>query len=473
MTKVAASITSVTSGVRLQALARDTILAIVIQVGGISLTYLSRVALARWMGETEYGIYEYVISWSLLLGIAAALGLPRTALRFVSQYRVTQSWGLLRGLFQSSVLIVLLLGSLIATVCTGLILAWNHYHPFVYAIPLLIGIWLVPLQALMNMLLETSRAMDALILAYAPSRLIWPVAILLGGFILFEQRYTLTGVSVLIIATLLFLGVLLVQLGVLWYKLDREIGNVEPEYAYRTWLKVSLVLLVQGTFFILMQQIDIVMVGSFLGPEDAGLYGAAVKTALWVGIVLQTVNMVAAPSFAMLYTQGDMAGLQQLVKTVTLWIFWPSLTIATGLIVFAPQVMGLFGSAFAAASWQLKILVLGQLVSALCGSVANLMVMTGHQNKSLKVFGIACATNIALNAIGIPLFGSVGAAIATAVAMIMWNIWLNVLVVKYVGVSPSIFSFLFTPQPQAINQPASELLKPEETDASNSGQPIE
>ena len=68
--------------------------------------------------------------------------------------------------------------------------------------------------------------------------------------------------------------------------------------------------------------------------------------------------------------------------------------IALILLTFAAPIMGWFGPSFVAGTWSLKILVLGQLVSALCGSVGYLMAMTGHQNKSVVVFGSAALTNL-------------------------------------------------------------------------------
>ena len=84
------SVSNSPESIQLWNLARDTGVALIIQVGGVSLTYLLQVVLARWMGKTEYGIYEYVMAWSLLLGIFAGLGLARTNLRLISEYRVRE-----------------------------------------------------------------------------------------------------------------------------------------------------------------------------------------------------------------------------------------------------------------------------------------------------------------------------------------------------------------------------------------------
>ncbi|MDY6804033.1 MAG: hypothetical protein SXA11_09535 [Cyanobacteriota bacterium] len=62
----------------------------------------------------------------------------------------------------------------------------KHYRSFAYAIPMLVGIGLIPLQALKNLQLEIARAMDDITLAYAPSEIIWPVLAIGGGAFLQE-----------------------------------------------------------------------------------------------------------------------------------------------------------------------------------------------------------------------------------------------------------------------------------------------
>ena len=430
-------------GINLEVLAKDAAVALIIKFGGVIFLYLLQIFLARWMGKSEYGIYEYVLAWSLLLSVFAGLGLPRTALRLISEYRVKEDWGSLRGIFRGSLLMTLAASLLLSAVAAGIILLLKHYGSFAYAIPLLVGMALIPLQALKNLQLEIARAMDDITLAYAPSEIIWPVLTICGGAFLWEINGSLTSLPAIGLATLVFLFVILLQLWLLGKKLNKEIEAEPPVYSYHRWIGVSLVLLLQEAFFIIVDRTDIIMVGSFIGSEAAGMYNAAVQSALWVTFVLQIFNMVAAPAFATLYTQGDMEGLQKVVSKVTVWIFWPSVLIALFLIVFSQPVLSIFGSDFIAASLSLKILALGRLVGALCGSVGGLMIMTGHQNQALPVFVTCSLINVVGNAIAIHFFGIVGAAVTTSLTLMLWNIWLNVLVVKYIGVRPSIFNSLF------------------------------
>ncbi|WP_445249553.1 lipopolysaccharide biosynthesis protein [Microcoleus sp. OTE_8_concoct_300] len=428
---------------KLDVLAKDAVIALTIQGFGLVLTYVGQVFLARWMGKTEYGTYEYVISWSILLGIPAALGFPRTVLRLLSEYRVKEDWGHLRGLMRGSWLLTLWVGVLLGLGAAGVVWVLNSFHSFTYATPLLIGMALVPLQALTVLQLETARAMGDITLAYAPSKVIWPIWLLCGGFLLFDANPSLGSLPMIEVATLLLSAVLLLQLWLLREKIDREIEPATPVYSYQEWLGIAWVLLLQQSFGVILNRTDILMVGSIIGPSEAGIYNAAVKTAVWVSFILQVVNMVAAPVFATLYAKKDMQGLQKVVSRVTLWIFWPSIVLALGLIAFSKPVLSIFGPDFTAASWSLKILIVGQLVNALCGSVGNLMVMTGHQNKSVIVAGCSVLLNIVTNAIAIPVFGITGAAITTSFTIVVSNVWYSILVVKYVGVRPSVFYSLF------------------------------
>lgn len=419
-------------------LGQQTIVALSLQIAGVLLTYLMQICLARWMGQAEYGLYTYTMAWCITLSIPTGLGLPRTVLRFVSEYRIQEEWGQMRGVLFSSWQLTLATGLLVATVGTIGSLVINHYYHPDYAPVVAIGVWLIPLLALQQLQEDMGRGTKSLILAYGPSKVLWPVSVLVGCFILFQLGdSSLTSLSAidLVIATL-FSAVSL-QLAFIWWGYAPEIAAVASIYARRQWLQVALPLLFHRAFREILRQIDVVMVGTLIGTEIAGIYNAAASTSLWVSFMLTTVNLVVAPTFTSLYTQKDFLGLQKVVSASSLWILWPSSIFAFCLIFLAKPILALFGHEFIAAHWSLKILVLGQLTNALCGSVGNLMVMTGYQNKILLVSSTCALTNLILDAIFIPFWGMNGAAFATAVTLITYNIWCSVLALRNTGIYSS------------------------------------
>lgn len=437
------SVSQVQKSTQLSSLTKDAVVALNIKIAGLIFIYLPQIFLARWMGKTEYGIYEYVIAWTLLLAIPAGLGLPRTTLRLISKYRVKQDWRSLRGIIRGSWLLTLLSACLVCLIAAAVIWSLNYFRNFIYAIPLLVGLGLIVLQALVQLQIETARAMNKIALAYAPSLIIWPLLVLSGGFILLKKNHSVTSLEMIGVATSMLLIVYLFQLFLLRRTINNQIEPATPSYAYRKWISISLVLLLQRAFVIILSQTDIIMVGSLIGPAAAGTYNVAAKTALWVSFILETINMVIAPAVATLYIQGNIKGLQKVVSRATIWIFWPSLTISCFLLVFTQPILRIFGPDFIVASISLKILVFGRLINTFCGSVGLLMTMTGHQNQALPVFGCSALINLVLNAIAIPKFGIIGAAITTTLTMVIWNIWLSTLVLKYTGVRTWVFYSLF------------------------------
>jgi O-antigen/teichoic acid export membrane protein len=100
------------------------------------------------------------------------------------------------------------------------------------------------------------------------------------------------------------------------------------------------------------------------------------------------------------------------------WTTLSALVIALPLLLLAEFVLRLFEDAFVAGSSALRILLVGQVVSAMAGSVGYIMMMTGHERQAAFVTLGATAGNILLNLMLIPPFGMEGAAVARAVTLI-------------------------------------------------------
>ena len=98
----------------------------------------------------------------------------------------------------------------------------------------------------------------------------------------------------------------------------------------------------------------------------------------------------------------------------------------------------MFGGSFQAAYLPLVILSLSQLVSAASGAVGFMLGMGGQERLAARLTIIAGVVNVLLNALMIPAFGMVGAAVATATAGILWNILLIRGVSDALGIRPTI-----------------------------------
>jgi O-antigen/teichoic acid export membrane protein len=427
------------------ALARGAGTAFILQGLGAGLAFALQVSLGNWMGPRGYGAYSFTVAWAGLVAVVAGLGLPSTVLRFVPAYISNRDWPRLRGILRVSVLLTFALTGSLALLGTGIAFLVGAGEP---SWNLVLGLWLVPLLAFRTLAQEVVRGFRRIGLAYGPSFVLRPALIIAGCGAFLSLHGDLTSEAALAVTAATMVVMLALQAAWFWFRVEPDLRSAGHYYETRSWLRVALPLLLIASFTVVLSETDIVMVGAFLGAKEAGIYTAASKTAGVVGLVLLSVNAVAAPMFSSLYAEGRHEDLARLATKVAKWTFWPALAISVVLAVGANPILGLFGPEFHEARWMLIALLFGQVLSAAVGSVGYLMTMTGHQGDAARVYVFVAVSHVALNAIAIPLIGALGAAIATTTSISIWNLWLHSLVVKKLDIHPSVAPGLFSRKPR-------------------------
>ena len=170
--------------------------------------------------------------------------------------------------------------------------------------------------------------------------------------------------------------------------------------------------------------------------EPAGIYAVASRFAMLISFGLKSVNAIMAPLISQLHATGRMPELQRLVSRSARMIFVFTVTACAALFLGGEWALGLFGDEFRAGNDVLRLLLLSQAVNALPGSVGHLLTMTGSQRLAAWIAGSGALANVVLNIVLIPLWGIVGAAVATAVSTVGWNVAAVIAVRRRLGVNP-------------------------------------
>jgi len=202
---------------------------------------------------------------------------------------------------------------------------------------------------------------------------------------------------------------------------DRS-GN-SPILDSRGLIKLSLPLMISSAMYLVLSWTDTLMTGYFLDEEQIGVYRLVFKISTLITFAQFAINAVAAPVISNLYHRSDFTHLQSYVHRIVNLNLLAAVIIGVMIWLTHDIALSHFGKAFEGQALLLTILCLGQLVNAICGPVMYLLNMTGHERKARDIMIWSALLNIIANAILIPIYGILGAAIATAATMCIWNLW--------------------------------------------------
>lgn len=429
---------------------KSALVAFALRCLSAGLLYLTQIVLARWMGNTEYGIYVAVWTWVLILGGMSHLGLNLAAIRLAPVYRETGDANLLRGLIRGSRVFALCSGT--AVMLAGLAGVWllSDRIESAFVWPLYLALICVPLHALTDVQDGLGRGHGWMATALAPPYVLRPALLLLGmliAHILGQPMTAATAASAAIAATWLS-GI--VQSAFLNSKLTRIVPEGPRSYAFGSWLKISFPLLAILACDLTLQNADVLVISKYLQPQDVGVYFAATKTMALIMFVHYAVGSATANKFAALHARGDREGLRAFVKDAVNWTFWPSLASAIVILLLGKPLLWLFGPAFEAGYPVMCILVFGFLLRSAMGPAEFLLNMLGEQALCAAVLVSAAITDIALNFALVPQFGIIGAAIATSFSLGLAAVLNSIVVWRRLGIEIAIWKNL----PRPPDQPA-------------------
>jgi len=417
---------------------RMSLIAFSVRIVSAVIAFISQVLMARWMGSFEYGISVLVWVTMVIVGNLACLGFHTSVIRFIPEYRERGMLAELRGIVLTSRLFVIAASTLIAGL--GALGVWlsSGWIESYYVIPFILGVICLPMIAMGDLLQGLARANSWALLALSPTYLVRPVLILVFMAALLAMNYAPDAKTAIFASIAATYVTTLGQLMAVTSRMDRKIPPGPTAVHFGQWFLVSLPIFLVESFFFLLTNADVLMVGAYLEPNDVAVYFATVKTLALVHFVYFAVKAGVAQRYAQ-FTHGEPERLAAFARETVSWTFWPSLAMALLVLAFGEPMLVLFGPEFTAGYPLLFLLVFGVVARGAVGPCESLLTMSGNQNICAAVYAMTLALNIGLNVILIPLFGLWGAAIATSLAMVFEAAALSFTVWRKLGIVMAIF----------------------------------
>ena len=363
------------------------------------------------------------MTWALFLSVPAAFGLQPTCLRSVAQAKARNRGDIIRGLYLWGSSVPLLFGALLAF---GFFLvmhvAADGVRPELRD-SLLVGGAMIPILALGRAQTGFLLGFSMPIWAQLPETLLKPLLLgVLAGVlsIMYEELTPIPAIAAMFVISVAVAGL---QRARLSREIARLIDSATASYEVRAWLRVAVPLMGVGIFQAILERTDVLLMGAFADPEELGIYQAASRVALLLGVVAISVNAAASSRLVVAGNDAHPGPLRSLLSTVLPLIFLPTIALAGITIYFGEFILRQFGTDFSAGYLALIILAAGQVVSAAAGPIILLMNVTGMQTEAFRILGISAAFNVVCGLILVPSFQGIGAAVSTAMSLALWNLW--------------------------------------------------
>jgi len=204
-------------------------------------------------------------------------------------------------------------------------------------------------------------------------------------------------------------------------KVFPDFGKIKAPTIKKKLIEFSWPLSVVGFLWMVVKWTDIVMLGYFNVAQDVGIYNIALPTAELLMVIIIALRYIVMPVLSELYSLGNKKEFKQTYHAVNKWAFSVSLPIFLLMAFFPATILGLlFGNAYIAASLPLTILAIGYFVYTV-GNISNTSVLVvGKTKLNMATVILVALSNFVLNLILIPMFGIIGAAIATSTSFFVF-----------------------------------------------------
>jgi O-antigen/teichoic acid export membrane protein len=429
--------------------ARGGITAFFVYGVGFALTYCSQLFIARVAGADAYGAYAYVFAWMVVLAYFSALGFDVGLLRFVPAYQAECAWPLLRGVIQYAQRRALYVG--LSVILIGICVIEGLVSSLELRRTFLAGFALVPILALVRIRCSAVRAFGGVVLALVPDRVVRDGTLIgLLAVASLGMGWTVNAPFVMV-ATLISSALGLICAGMaMRHRRPRAIDNILPTYDAAAWRRAALPLVILGATECLLNRTGVILLGWIDYTKDAGIYSLAFNIALVVTLPRIAMNTLFAPTISDLYARRDMETMQVLITKTSSWTFWTGVCIAATLFVLADPLLAWFGAGYDVGVPALRILLISQVMAAGAGSQLYVMTMTG-QERSAAVLLVSCAiVNASASALLIGMFGLPGAAVGTAVSLVIWNVAMALFLWRRLSLLPGVLASFRLPRKKKL-----------------------
>ncbi|WP_373929902.1 polysaccharide biosynthesis C-terminal domain-containing protein [Vibrio cyclitrophicus] len=406
-------------------------LAFFLKLFGALVSFLLTLVIARRLGASDSGYYFFIISTLLFCSSLSSFGLFNAVLKEASIN--FDDRGYLSSIMSKSLVVVIFGCCLVASIFfiyeqSKDFIGLSHYIIDRYSFFIVLALLPFTLTFIFSSYFQANRkiflSMLMLNIGYQ--------SLMLAGITIFSVS-SLDELLAVFLASLIFIVLLAFTV---YFITDGNKLSFSGGISFSSLMVLSLPMMVSHV----VSQINVFSGQFFLSiyttPEDISLFSVSLRIATLMSFLVVAVNRISAPKFAILYKNNEIDELSKVVVFSNRILFLFCFPILIFVVFFGRKLLGYFGSDFTDAYYVLIILIFGQFISSISGTVVFLLQMTGLQRELRNNVIIATILSVLLGWFLVPVYGVIGAAIMTFVSLSVTNLFSCYRAYKILGINP-------------------------------------
>lgn len=176
-----------------------------------------------------------------------------------------------------------------------------------------------------------------------------------------------------------------------------------------------------GLTTVIVWNVDILMLGSFAGLDQTAVYAIAFYMASVIAIPQRSINKIVSPLLAEFIKNKDWDEVESIYIKSSLNQLIPGILIFGLIWVNLDIVYQIMPDIYSAGRWVVFIVGIGKIIEMITGANGLILINSRHYRVSFYTNLVLIAVTIGANYVMIPLYGIEGAAIASVMAILVYN----------------------------------------------------
>ncbi|HTA81621.1 MAG TPA: polysaccharide biosynthesis C-terminal domain-containing protein [Bacteroidia bacterium] len=405
---------------------------------GAGLGYFNKILLfTNFLTVAQVGLISILTTISVLYAQVATLGISTVSIRFFPYFndKDKQHHGFL---FWTNCVVTVgfIISTIIFVFLKPFCIQYYRESPmlidfYYYNIPLALGIlYFQYLESYLRSLLKTGVATftNELVGRVLVTVIIGMYALKLIDFHQFVVLYILCNAILALI--------LLVYIAFLKQLFIKPVKSARFNRFFRIIIVYGIFTIMSALGGTVLTSIDSLMVTAKLGLGPNGIYSTVFLIAMVMTLPFRSIQKIAHPLLARYWKEKDMKGMADLYQKTSLIDMVLGGILFIGLWVNIDSIFMFMPKEYHSAKYVFLLLALSKYIDMATGLNGYIIVTSKKYKSDLWFMLLLIITTVILNLILIPIYGMMGAAIATLISISLYNILRLIFVYNYYHMQP-------------------------------------